>query len=328
MEQIIFIADRMLGAAKRLTEAPYLLSTLAFVLAAWAYEIKKGTATFNFVKYCFPKQVFLHPSARFDYKYFLFDRVFITGMHALGLVLLGLAVNKAVPFYEGISDNNFLITIFYTAVLAIAYDFGKFIAHYLEHFVPFLWQFHRLHHSAGVLTPITNYRAHPVDRIMAALCTLAMRFVVTGVFLLIFPGELTVVEILGSNALQLFINMLGSSLGHSHVWISYGRVLNHIFISPAQHQIHHSSEERHLDKNMGLKLAVWDWMFGTLYVPKEREQFKLGLKGENWEVPTSVFDAYVGPFKRLKDPVNRALTRRGAEEKSAPADTETEREAA
>jgi hypothetical protein len=54
-------------------------------------------------------------------------------------------------------------------------------------------------------------------------------------------------------------------------------VLEHIVISPAQHQIHHSRAVEHHDKNYGEVLAIWDWMFGTLYVPNGRETIDFGL---------------------------------------------------
>ncbi len=64
---------------------------------------------------------------------------------------------------------------------------------------------------------------------------------------------------------------------HSHVWLSYGDLLEHLFISPAQHQIHHSRAVEHHGKNYGEVLAIWDWMFGTLYVPNGKEDLDFGL---------------------------------------------------
>jgi sterol desaturase/sphingolipid hydroxylase (fatty acid hydroxylase superfamily) len=49
-------------------------------------------------------------------------------------------------------------------------------------------------------------------------------------------------------------------------------------VSPAHHQVHHSSNPKHFNKNFGSCLALWDWMFGTLYVPgKEREPLTFGF---------------------------------------------------
>ena len=58
-------------------------------------------------------------------------------------------------------------------------------------------------------------------------------------------------------------------LQHSHMWIAFRGVLGRIFVSPAHHQVHHSGNPKHFNKNFGSCLALWDWMFGTLYVPAE-----------------------------------------------------------
>ena len=67
------------------------------------------------------------------------------------------------------------------------------------------------------------------------------------------------------------------TLRHSHIPIRYGRALEHILISPMQHQVHHSSDPRHHDKNFGEIFAFWDWMFGTLYVPEPDEDLVFGI---------------------------------------------------
>lgn len=97
---------------------------------------------------------------------------------------------------------------------------------------------------------------------------------------------------------------------HSHLPISFGR-LNYILLATVLHQLQHSAELRHRDKNYGGQLSVFDWIFGTIYVPQQRESYRWGLNdeelGEN------------NPHVRLRDfyfePASHAwrlLTRRGA----------------
>jgi sterol desaturase/sphingolipid hydroxylase (fatty acid hydroxylase superfamily) len=69
-------------------------------------------------------------------------------------------------------------------------------------------------------------------------------------------------------------------LQHSHLWISFRGLTGRIFISPAHHQVHHSTDPRHFNRNFGSCLALWDWMFGTLYVPaQKREKLTFGVTG-------------------------------------------------
>jgi hypothetical protein len=53
--------------------------------------------------------------------------------------------------------------------------------------------------------------------------------------------------------------------------------MEHILISPAQHQIHHSAAKKHFNKNYGSIFALWDWMFGTLYIPESYEDLTYGV---------------------------------------------------
>ncbi len=67
-------------------------------------------------------------------------------------------------------------------------------------------------------------------------------------------------------------------LRHSHLWITFQGVAGKLFQSPAHHQVHHSTDPRHFDKNLGFALAVWDWAFGTLHVPsRQREVSEYGV---------------------------------------------------
>ena len=49
-----------------------------------------------------------------------------------------------------------------TVMLFLAYELGYWLNHYLSHRIAFLWEFHKVHHTATVLTPVTNFRVHPV----------------------------------------------------------------------------------------------------------------------------------------------------------------------
>ena len=56
-----------------------------------------------------------------------------------------------------------------TIRLLLLLDIGHYISHYIQHKVPFFWEFHKVHHAAEVLTPVTAFRAHPVESILDSL---------------------------------------------------------------------------------------------------------------------------------------------------------------
>ena len=106
------------------------------------------------------------------------------------------------------------------------------------------------------------------------------------------------------------IYILGANLRHSHIWLSFGPFVEHIFFSPAQHQIHHSTDPRHFNKNFASDLSIWDWMFGSLYVTHGKENIRVGLvESDGRNSYKSVWDMYVQPFhhiffSRKKAPLN------------------------
>ncbi|MDP2356719.1 MAG: sterol desaturase family protein [Beijerinckiaceae bacterium] len=83
--------------------------------------------------------------------------------------------------------------------------------------------------------------------------------------------------------------------------MAFTGVWGRILLSPAHHQVHHSVDPKHHNRNMGACLAIWDWLFGTLYVPaREREVSKFGLGDEVTE-PHDAVAALFEPIYRTAD---------------------------
>ncbi|MFV0296294.1 MAG: sterol desaturase family protein [Hyphomicrobiaceae bacterium] len=171
-----------------------------------------------------------------------------------------------------------LATVLLTIALFLAYELAFWIIHYLSHTVPFLWQLHKVHHSAEVLTPLTVARVHPIEGLLF-FNTIALFLGVTDGSVRWSLGQSPEIFTIGNaNALVVICTYLIAHLQHTHVWIAFTGPLGRLFISPAHHQIHHSTNPIHFDKNMGGTLAIWDWMFGTLHIPeKKRERLTFGI---------------------------------------------------
>ncbi len=188
-----------------------------------------------------------------------------------------------------------------TVIIVVTSDFCKYWAHRAHHEWRFLWPFHAVHHSADVLTPLTVQRVHPLEPMIRDMLMTVIVGVVQGFVLYAIVGQINIATIGGANALYFLFNALGANFRHSHIWISYGPVLERILISPAQHQVHHSVAIKHHDKNYGSMFALWDWMFGTLYIPTEHEKLTFGVsdgtgKPIDQPYPTLV-SALILPFK-------------------------------
>ena len=195
-----------------------------------------------------------------------------------------------------VNHPYFLLTFALGSILV--FDFGFYLQHYLMHKISFLWEFHKVHHSAEVMTPLTFFRVHPVDWLSMSLVYGLLVGGFQGTYKYFIPYEASLVKIMGFNIITFAFYFMGIHLRHSHIWISYGQILSRIFISPAQHQIHHSLAPRHFDKNLGAIFSLWDWLFGTLYVPKKKEDIQFGLsRGEHKEF-SSLWSLYFLPFQK------------------------------
>lgn len=189
-------------------------------------------------------------------------------------------------------------SVFFTLTLFLADDFARFYLHYLQHRWPLFWVFHQTHHSALVLTPLTLLRTHPFEILTARIRSSLTYGIVIGVFFYFIGESVTAWDVLGTEVLGFTFNFLGANLRHSQIWLHFGP-LEPVFISPAAHQVHHSTDEAHYDKNFGVCLAVWDKLFGTHFDPRDvKEPLSYGLVDSPLSHPQqSVWTLYVQPFK-------------------------------
>jgi sterol desaturase/sphingolipid hydroxylase (fatty acid hydroxylase superfamily) len=176
------------------------------------------------------------------------------------------------------------------SILAFVFDdFLRFFHHYLMHKIPFLWKLHKTHHSAKILTPMSLYRIHPLESAMSTVRNSLSTGMSIGVFIFLFNSQFSIITIFGINLFGFLFNLLGSNLRHSHIPLSFGP-LEWIFISPKQHQIHHSSDPKHYDKNFGVSLAMWDGLIGTLIRSKNvSSKLRFGLKGHRQTLKNTLF---------------------------------------
>jgi len=316
MEQIADFFQALLGhALERLAfpfaagERIYFLYLITSLLIAYgAYRLAHRTlrpqeAFVRFFRFCFPKEIYGAASAKLDYLFFLINGLFFPLFFApliVSNVLVATGVQDLLGLAFGAMDAplpvTWIVMVSFTIVLALIFDLSIFIAHYLQHRVAFLWEFHKVHHSAEVLTPMTVYRMHPIDDLLSGTLGGLLMGCVGGVFFYLYGPSVSFFALAGLNLFVFVFYVAGYHLRHSHIWLSYPKALSHILISPAQHQIHHSQLPIHHDRNLGFMLALWDWMAGTLYVPATREALVFGLDTE--ENLTSLPKLYLQPFKR------------------------------
>lgn len=301
---------------------PFLVSTVIIAMLAWRFGHASGerdgpVSCRKFFQRFLGRSLWWHPSARADYRFYLVNAVvfpLLAGPFMFGEQAITRFFDQALVHYLGAGVTNtgtagVLDKIVYTVVFFFAYDFGRFVAHSLLHDVRILWEFHKVHHSAEVLTPITSFRAHPVDLAIMAWVPAVTTGVVTVLFHRFVDSGIGFYTFLGLHAVMWVFNLVGN-LRHWHVWISYGATLNRWLISPAHHQLHHSSESRHWGCNRGFELAIWDRLYGTLYVPpNEPETFHMGLGDDTDGRWDTLGRMYLWPFRLAFQPLQGQLKR-------------------
>jgi len=279
----------------------YLMS--AFVLAlVWLCIAERDSAKAA-IKKIFDKNVWLSTSSLADFKIILVNRVIMSGTAAalvtqitistfLYKLLHGQALIEPLALHF-ISAGS--VAVIFTVFFFVFDDFSRFYVHRLMHRVPVLWAFHQVHHSAETMTPFTIFRTHPIEGFIFTLRTSVVQGIVISVFLFLFGSKVDLITVYGASVGVVIFHSLGSNLRHSHVKIRYPRLIELFFISPGQHQIHHSTEKRHFDKNFGVALAVWDLIFGSL-LHSENQTHKFGLTTKFGE-KHNLLHLYVEPFK-------------------------------
>ncbi len=263
------------------------------------------TAAPSFWQFIGGSRVFGHRSAWLDYRYY-FIKAILKVIWVLPIVaLVDPWILRSGDYQQFFSQlwgareqvpNHPFIALFYGVCVFLLKDFLHYWIHRAFH-SRYLWEFHKVHHSAPVLVPATASRIHIVETLVERLVMTAGIAAFAGAVWYLCGGEVSGDTLFGVTLLVLILNSLASNLRHSHVWLSFGPAIEHVLNSPAQHQIHHSDAVRHRNKNFATNLSVWDWLFGTLYVTTSTpEPLRFGTGETDRERYLTLYSLIVMPF--------------------------------
>lgn len=288
-----------------------ILIAFGWLLLVQKASIKKALARI------FDRKVFLSRSAGVDYSMFVINRIMFGFISPLLLGQMAVAVGIYIALlnsglvpakvFEDLSKP--LVVTLFSVTMFLADDLSKYLLHRWMHRWPILWSLHKVHHSAETLNPVTIYRNHPLEGVIALLRTTVVQGTVISLFYYLFDDSVSLFTIIGVNVLVFAFHVSGSNLRHSHIDIRYPRWIEHILISPCQHQLHHSIAEEHYDKNFGSALAIWDWMFGSLHVSEKEKDLKFGLLPSEGFKENTLWEMYVTPVRETGQITFRAGTR-------------------
>tara|TARA_Y100001970_G_scaffold276265_1_gene378729 strand:- start:20891 stop:21910 length:1020 start_codon:yes stop_codon:yes gene_type:complete len=325
-EYIPQLLDSFLNPQKRVSI--YYLALAASIALCWSFFVARRGLRNSFKHtrfYLFSRNIWFSRSALADYKILLANHAlliliapfFISKL--LVATVLFFALQDLIPAGGAILSNvsPLSVAIGYTLFLFLLDDFSRFATHFALHRIPALWAFHKIHHSAETLSPLTVYRTHPVEAIIFSFRSIAVQSISISLVVFLFGSSVDLISVYGVNAILFVFNVTGSNLRHSHIQIRYGRRIERFLISPAQHQIHHSLDPRHHDRNFGAALAIWDWMAGSLYIARRNMKLDFGLTKNQTAQTHLLSSLYLSPFYEVFKSIRMAITRHNPSNRSA-----------
>lgn len=166
-------------------------------------------------------------------------------------------------------------------LLTLLAEFPRYWLHRLSHSIDWLWRFHAVHHAPQILYSVNVGRFHPIDKGLQFLVEV-LPFIVLGVA----PEVLTVYFV--------FYAVTGF-YQHANCRVRLGP-LNWIVAGPELHRWHHSLHLAEARSNYGNKLIVWDALFRTRFLPRDRRVSELGVSDATY--PTRFLGQMAAPFRR------------------------------
>ena len=206
-------------------------------------------------------QKFFRPGWFLDFcyfigQYFVFGALVLFTLNYFSDFLLSII---PISFRETVADQPFIVQALEVILLS---DFFIYWAHRLQHQIPFLWRFHKVHHSAEHLDWLAAHREHPLDSIYT------VGIINLPAFILGFPLETLAGFIAFRGIWAIYI--------HSNVRLPLP-FLRKLIGSPELHHWHHD-----LDRKAGNYANIsplMDIIFGT-YVCPDHEPEAFGIKEE------------------------------------------------
>ncbi len=162
----------------------------------------------------------------------------------------------------------------------VIHDLYIYWFHRAQHHSKILWRIHEAHHSNKEVDWLAGSRSHVLEIIINQTI------------------EFAPIVLLGANPLVVPIKALMDAVYgmfiHSNINVSLGK-LKFFFNGPELHQWHHADNRAVFYMNYSTKLSLWDWLFGTIYLPPRKPE----VYGLYYDYPDDYFVQHVFSFKRF-----------------------------
>ena len=154
-------------------------------------------------------------------------------------------------------------------ILFFVNDFVQWNTHRLLHRVPFLWNFHKVHHSVKEMGFAAHLRYHWMEPVVYN----TIRYVPLAIIANYSAQDVAIVH---------FFNITIGHLNHANLGWNYG-VFRYLLNNPKMHIWHHAKQlpkDARFGVNFGLTLSLWDYLFKTAHIPYNGKDIELGFEGD------------------------------------------------
>lgn len=151
--------------------------------------------------------------------------------------------------------------LIYWVVLLITQDFMFYWLHRVDHYCRLFWAIHVTHHSSEEFNFSVGFRSSVFQPLYRFIYFIPLSLIGFKSLDILFIYAAT--QIYGILIHTKTINKLG--------------ILEKFMSTPSHHRVHHASNIKYLDKNMGMVFIIWDKLFGTFEKEDEEEELIYGL---------------------------------------------------
>lgn len=169
-------------------------------------------------------------------------------------------------------------------------DGWTYFWHRINHEIPFLWSFHRVHHADAELDVTTASRFHVGELILSSVLRIPV-LVIGGVV----AWELVLYEM----AMFAVVQFHHANLGLPP---SVDRALRGVIVTPAMHRVHHSRWRPETDSNYGSLLSIWDRLFRSFRLRDRPEEIEVGLDEFSEDEHRTVTGMLRMPLAKIRRP--------------------------
>ena len=219
------------------------------------------------------------------FNFYIFNLLFFVALSNTSAHLFGNLVSAVGLPQDHLLDLSAQAQWIQFLVFFLVNDFAQWGVHNLLHRVPFLWKFHKLHHSVREMGFAAHLRYHFGESFLYKTIT----YIVLS-YVLNFKLE-------NAFILHSFTILIGH-LNHANLGWDYGP-LRFILNNPKMHIWHHAKElpkSHPSGMNFGITLSLWDYIFGTAYIPSDGRDIELGFEGVE-TYPENFMEQQIRPFK-------------------------------